>query len=232
MSVRLIALDASSDTCSAALWQDGEVVTRSGDGRRAHSESLLPFVRDLLDAAGLSLRQLDAVAFGAGPGGFTGIRLVCGIAQGLAYGASLPVVAVGSLEALAWAGGEPRVYACVDARMGEVYCAAFERDGLALHTVLAPAVCAPGDAPLPPPGPWLGWGSGFGAHGPALAQRLGGCIVRVGADTPALAAAVAARAAHRFAAGELLAPTEAAPLYVRNRVALTTAERLARGGRA
>lgn len=232
MSVSILAVDASSDRCSAALWRGGVLSTRTADGKRAHSECLLPFVRDLLAESGIELAEIDALAFGAGPGGFTGIRLACSIAQGLAFGVGRPVVAVGSLDALAWAAAETRVYVCVDARMSEVYCAAYERTPSDLRAVLAPSVCAPERVPLPDDGPWVGCGSGFAAYGSAATRRLEPLVKVVVAEPGALAGSVAELAAIRLEHGAAVAATEAAPMYVREKVALTTAERLTRGGRA
>lgn len=227
----VLALDASADRCSVALWRGGPLAERSGDGRRAHSELLMPFVREILVASGLGLADVDAIAFGAGPGGFTGLRLACGIAQGLAFGAGRPLLAVGSLDALCHASGRARVYACVDARMDEVYCGAFERVAGELREVLPASVCPAGAAPLPPGGGWTGCGSGFAVHAARLAQRLGAAVAEIVAEPPVLAAAVAALAAERLGRGAGGPAQDAAPLYVRDNVALTSAERLARGGR-
>ena len=129
--VRLLAIDNSSDTLSVALRDGAATFERSAPSGVAGAERALPMVGELLAEAGVGLRDLDAIAFGAGPGAFTGVRIACGIAQGLALGADLPVVAVGTLEALAqeaWREhGATRVFACTDARMREVYVAAYER---------------------------------------------------------------------------------------------------------
>ncbi len=228
----VLAIDASSELCSVALARDGTCLERSADGRRAHSDLLLPMVRELLADAGLKLAELDGIAFASGPGGFTGLRLACGVAQGLAFGADLPVVAVGSLDALCFATGRQRVYACVDARMGELYCAAFERVGGDMLEAIAATVCAASAAPLPTQGVWVGCGSGFSVCAQALAARLGAAIETVVATPESIAPAVAALGALRLARGGGVAAALAAPLYVRNKVALTTDERLARGGRA
>lgn len=206
------------------------MIIRSERHANGGSDRILPWVRELLAEAGLSLQQLDGIAFGAGPGGFTGIRLSCGVAQGLAYGADLPVLGVGSLEALALACGGERVYACLDARMNEVYAAAYElRDGVPV-AVLPPVVVAPALAPLPPGAGWRGAGDGFTAYEGALRLRLDATVNDVQADLLPTAMAVARLARPRFARGEGVNAALAQPLYVRDKVALTTAERLARGG--
>ncbi|MCK7497959.1 MAG: tRNA (adenosine(37)-N6)-threonylcarbamoyltransferase complex dimerization subunit type 1 TsaB [Comamonadaceae bacterium] len=127
--MKLLALESSSDRCSVALWCDGVLSSRCGDGAQTHSELMLPFVDALLAEAGLRVRSLDALAFGAGPGGFTGLRLACGVAQGLALAADLPVIAVGSLEAMALGSGREIAYVCVDARMNEVLLRRLPRRG-------------------------------------------------------------------------------------------------------
>src|SRR5512143_4123979 len=141
--MKLLALESSSDRCSVALWCDGARSSRCSDGARTHSELMLPFVDSLLAEAGLRVSSLDAIAFGAGPGGFTGLRLACGVAQGLALAADLPVIGVSSLEALALGCGARQAYVCVDARMNEVYCAAYRVEGEGVDTLLEPCVASP-----------------------------------------------------------------------------------------
>jgi len=228
--VNLLALETSTALLSVALHCKGTLLTRSQLHPNGGSDRILPWVRELLAEAGLALNQLDGIAFGAGPGGFTGIRLSCGIAQGLAYGADLPVVGVCSLEALALESGAARVYACLDARMNEVYAAAYEvRDGVPVP-VLIPVVVPPATAPVPPGEAWVGAGDGFASYADALADRLGAAVTPELPDLLPTAGAVLRLAAPRFARGEGVAAALAQPIYVREKVALTTAERLARGG--
>lgn len=228
--MKLLALESSSRRLSVALWLDGRLVERGGDYPNAGSEYVLPWVSELLSEAGISLVNLDGIAFGAGPGGFVGLRLACGIAQGLAFGLDLPVVGVSTLEALAVASRGTTVLACSDARMNEVYIAAYEiHDGIP-DEILAPGVYPPEQIPLPPGSGWQGVGEGFAAYGDRLRARLGSALSVVEADCWPTAAAVAALAAPRLARGDGLDASLATPLYVRDKVALTTAERLARGG--
>jgi tRNA threonylcarbamoyladenosine biosynthesis protein TsaB len=224
--MRFIALDSSTEWCSAALWQDGEIAAIERRAEHRHGELLLPMVERLLAQAGLGTRALDGVAFGAGPGAFTGLRIACGLAQGLAFSRDLPVVGISSLEALAECAAAPRVVACLDARMREVYLAAFERraDGWA---VLREAACLPPDAvaALPRGGDWVGAGNGFAAHGAQLALRLGAAPVALWPALRPGAYAIARLAAPRFARGEGVDAARAAPHYLRDKVALTRAER-------
>lgn len=220
----LLALETSTRRLSAALWRDGLLAEQHLYQPNGGSEWLLPAVHGLLAEAGLGLKQLDAIAFGAGPGSFTGLRLAAGCAQGLAFGLDRPVLAIGSLEALALASGETRVFACLDARMNEVYSAAYEVAGDVPRQVQAPAVSPPAQVVVPA-GDWIGCGDGFATY-PALLPALAGQR----ADVLPTAAAVARLAAPRLARGEGVDAAQAMPLYVRDKVALTTAERLARGG--
>ncbi|MEZ5613856.1 MAG: tRNA (adenosine(37)-N6)-threonylcarbamoyltransferase complex dimerization subunit type 1 TsaB [Rhodocyclaceae bacterium] len=228
--MKLLALESSTELFTAALYLDGRIVEREGARGVPHSEIALPLVCALIEAERLALTDLDGIAFGAGPGAFTGLRLAASMAQGLAVGAGLAVLGVGSLEALALDAGAGRVYACTDARMNELYCAAYRVAAEASETVLAPVVCPPGAAPLPPGTGWLGCGSGFAAAGEALMARLGGCLEGVRPESRPRAGAVARLAAPRFARGEAVDAALAAPCYVRDKVALTTRERLAAGG--
>jgi len=225
--MRFIALDSSSEWCSAALCCDGEIAALETRADHAHGELLLPMVERLLAQAGLGLSALDGVAFGAGPGAFTGLRIACGLAQGLAFTRDLPVVGVSSLEALAEAAGADRVIACLDARMQEVYCAAYARRGEGWATLLEPACVAPAALQVPPGEGWVGAGSGFAVHRDALATRLGPVLTQVLPGLRPGAYAVAQLAAARFARGEGVDAAQALPHYLRDKVALTRAERRA-----
>ncbi len=219
--MRILALETSTHRLSVALWNDGRVTEKAVDLMNGSSRWLLPAVTELLDEAGLALPALEGIAFGAGPGSFTGLRLAAGCAQGLAWGLGLPVVGVGTLEALALASGEAKVYACLDARMGEVYVAAYAQGVEAI----APRVCPPEEALLPEGEGWVGCGDGFAAH----AARLP-AFARTRPEVRPTAEAVARLAVPRFERGEAGDAAAAAPIYIRDKVALTTAERLARGG--
>jgi tRNA threonylcarbamoyladenosine biosynthesis protein TsaB len=227
--MNLIALETATRRLSVALYCKGEVIERAEEITNGGSERLLPWASELLAEAGLTFANLDAIAFGAGPGGFTGLRLACGVAQGLALGLDLPVLGVSSLEALALAAndqGAEHVFACLDARMNEVYGAAYRFCDGEPETVLAPAVAPPELLVAPPGSGWVGCGDGFVAY----PELLGASLVRIIPGLWPSAAAVARLAAPRLARGEGVDVGLAMPLYVRDKVALTTAERLARGG--
>jgi len=228
--VKLLAIESSTELFSIALFLDGRIVVREGVCDVPHSAIALPMLKALLDEEGISLGDLAGIAYGAGPGAFTGLRLAASVAQGLAFGSGLSVLGVGSLEALALDAGAAHVYACMDARMNEMYCAACRVSGDSVETVLPPALAPPHAAPLPPGQGWHGCGSGFSAYGEVLCARLGTALESFDAQARPRAGAVARLAAQRFARGEALDPALAAPLYVRDKVALTTQERLAAGG--
>ena len=219
--MNLLALDTATEACSAALLLDDAVSERFEVIGRGHAERLLPMADALLGEAGLALHDLDAIAFGRGPGGFTGLRIAAGVAQGLAAGARLPVVPISNLAAVAAAAaretGALRILACLDARMGEVYWAAFTWDGSAPQPVTDERLSKP-DGVLPPEsGSWRGAGSGFAAH-PAIAERLGARLAGVDAGLLPHAADIARLAAIEFAAGRSVPAARALPVYLRNEV--------------
>jgi tRNA threonylcarbamoyladenosine biosynthesis protein TsaB len=228
--MQILALDTSTEVCAVALGDGVSWHEKSEVAGQRHSELLLPMIRAVLADCGLTLKQLDGIAFGAGPGSFTGLRIACGVAQGLALGAGLPVVAVSTLEALAQTrrdhAGGARIIAALDARMREVYVAAYERDSGRWREVIAPVVVAPDAAPVPDGSDWIGVGSGFAAY-PSLRRHYGVALSECdGAIFPS-ASAVGALSLPRFAEGAGVAARDAAPFYVRHRVALTIAERAA-----
>lgn len=229
--MRLLAIDTTCRTCSVALAVDGAIHCLETGAGAAQAARALPMAGELLASAGLAVRDLDAVAFAAGPGAFTGVRIACGVAQGIAFAADLPVVPVGSLAALALEAGEGWVLACLDARMGELYHATFRVGGDgACEPLDPPGVCAPGRLPLPAPvdGGWLGAGDAFEVHADALRERLAGAGLRaVAAECRPHARAVARLGLRTLAAGGALAPEAAAPLYVRDKVALDVREQAA-----
>ena len=190
-----------------------------------HSELVLPMVQELLTEAGLDLQALDGIAFGEGPGSFTGLRIGCGVAQGLAFGAGLPVAGVCTLLALAEASGASRVISCLDARMGEVYHGVYEKAEGEWRTLNEPGLSSPQQTPDIAGEHWVGCGNGFAAHGEILRSRYAGQLVEVMPGVLPHAAEIAVLGAAQFKRGFGMDAAEAAPLYIRNKVALKTSER-------
>ncbi len=221
--MKLLALDTSADACSAALYLDGLIEQRLELAPRRHGELILPMLQDLLAAAGVGLVDLDAIAFGRGPGSFTGVRIAVAVTQGAAFGAGLPTVPVSTLAALALGEfrrtGRRRVLAALDARMGEVYWGAYQiaDDDLVLslgdELVVAPAL-----VPVPEGIDWCGVGPGWGVYRDALTQRVGaglGALVPAGICEARDIARIAVAEAR---AGRLVPAELARPVYLRDRV--------------
>jgi len=228
--LNILSLETSSEWCSAALWRDGNVLAQEELAAQRHSELILPMIDALLRDAGLTLEDFDAIAFGAGPGSFTGLRIACGVAQGLAFATGVAVACVSTLLAVAQRSGAQRALACFDARMGELYCGAFERDASSARSwrvVHPPQLCVPATAPELNTEGWVGVGSGFAVHGAALAERYAGRLSETRAELHPHAEDIAALAADLVRSGLTVAPEDARPIYLRDHVALTIDERRA-----
>ncbi|HEY9146675.1 MAG TPA: tRNA (adenosine(37)-N6)-threonylcarbamoyltransferase complex dimerization subunit type 1 TsaB [Thiobacillus sp.] len=223
--MKILALDTATEACSAALLIDGSIRERFEIAPRAHARLLLPMLDDLLKEAGLAPAQLDAIAFGRGPGSFTGVRIAASVAQGIAFAADLPVLPVSTLAALAWPvlrDGADRVFAAIDARMGEIYWAAYAgsaQNGLEAlseeQVTSAAVVCVPaGDA-------WQGVGSGWAVYADVLRPHFGACLLGFDATALPHAADIAGLAALDFAQGRAVTAEQALPVYLRNQVVQT-----------
>ena len=228
--MKLLALDTATEACSAALWIDGAVLEREALLGRGHAERILPMIDELLAEAGVRLQALDAVAFGRGPGAFTGVRIAVSVAQGLAYGAALPAVPISDLAALgaraldrARASGTAADEALValDARMGEVYHGRVRPDARLGVVLLDEGLAPPAAAFALPPEAGLarvGAGHGFSAY-PVFAERLGAALGAVWPELLPRAAEIAALGVRAFAAGLAVTAEDAAPVYLRDQVA-------------
>ena len=223
--MKILAFDTSTEYLSLALWRDGEVLARDRLAGQTHSSLILPFLREMLDETGLELVDFDGIAFGAGPGSFTGLRIGCGVAQGLGFGADLPVLGVSTLLALAAGSGHDKVIACLDARMGEVYHAAYIRQSAGWLEKHAPGLYRPQEVPAVEGDDWYGIGSGWAAYGDALGACYSGRIGGFEAAAFPHARDIAALAAPLFARGLGKPAHEAAPVYIRNKVAFKMSER-------
>jgi tRNA threonylcarbamoyladenosine biosynthesis protein TsaB len=225
--MKLLALDTSTDWCSVALWHDGAIAARERRAERGHGAQVLSLIDELLAEAGTRLSGLSAIAFGRGPGAFTGLRLAASVTQGLAFAAGLSVIPVSNLRALAQqrlgvAAATARVLACHDARMGEVYWAGFGSVSghAAAETpeyVMSPEDMTDAAVAWIGSGMACGAGSGFAVY-PAL-SGLGTQLASVRADLRSRAQEIAVLAAHD-GLERALPPELALPVYVRNNVAV------------
>lgn len=222
--MNLLAVETSTELCSVALLRGPELFVEEALAENRHSRLLVPMIRRVLERAHLVPGQMDAFGFGQGPGSFTGIRIACGIVQGLAFAARRPVVPVPSLLALAEQARDHRVIAALDARMNEAYVAAFARNGDDWDTVLAPQVVDAQCVPALPARGWTATGSGFDRLGWLATTYADAIAIRLEGDLPR-AGSVARIAARRFARGGGIPAEHAAPLYLRDKVARTIEER-------
>lgn len=220
--MKLLALECATEHFSAALWQDGACLTRTAPGAREHARLLLPYVDELLAEAGLRLAGLDGIAYGRGPGSFTGLRIAAAAAQGLAFGADLPLAPVSTLLALAAGArrtrGAQRVLPALDARMQAIYFSAVERQAAGWQAVLPEQVCDPAQAPVPAGGGWFAAGPGWGAYTAALLPRFAGQLAGVDAALRPEARDIAELGAALLAQGGGVPAGEAEPRYLRDDV--------------
>jgi tRNA threonylcarbamoyladenosine biosynthesis protein TsaB len=224
----VLALDTATEACSAALLRGDEMIGRFSEGGLSHARRILGMVDAVLEEAGMTLSMLDGIAASIGPGAFTGVRISVAVAQGLAFGAGLPVVAVTTLEALASGilnRGAAGALACLDARMGEVYWGCFAANAeRGLVATGAARVGPPASVAPPANGVYHGVGRGFAAY-PALAALPGLQVDPPDGQALPDAREFARLGALRLGLGEGLDPADLRPLYLRDKVALTEAER-------
>ena len=223
--MKLLALDTATEACSVALNLDGDVVEHFEVIPRRHSRELLPMVEALLGSAGVSIRDMDALAFGAGPGAFTGLRVATAMIQGLAYAVDLPVIPISTLAALAQQGlreqGSRYVLSAIDARMGEVYWGAYEEQGGLMQPMQSESVLPPEQAVAPEVDQsWFGMGTGW-AFREQIAVKVQDCTV----ETYPHAADIVRLAVRNFEQGQVLPAEKAMPVYLRDKVALKKSER-------
>lgn len=215
---RILAVETATRACSAALLWNGESREILRLERNRHAEILIPMARELLAAAGIGFAQLDTLAFGSGPGSFTGLRIGISVVQGLALGIDRPVVPVSSLRALATRVNAPRVLAAFDARMEQVYWNLYRRvEERGMVPVQEPRVDDPGSIRLPAEGEWIGAGSGCEVYGDKLMAGQSGSLELVHGVHPH-AEDIARIAEAEFEAGRAMDARDATPEYVRNQI--------------
>lgn len=222
--MKLLAIETAAEACSAALSLDGEIHERFEIQPRKQSELILAMMNELLAEAGIKPKELDAIAFGAGPGSFTGVRIAAGVVQGVAFGCDLPVVPVSTLAALAQRHhreqGYSRLLPAFDARMGELYWGCYETNGDGLVAAVAPDQLVPPEGVTwPEGGGWYGAGSGWRTYGDQLSECMGTDLVAVTEDLQASAHDVLLLGQVALLRGETAPPEEALPVYLREEVA-------------
>ena len=224
--MNIFALDTSTEYCSLALWLDGEILSHSVLAGQKHSELVLPMLNEMLSEGGITLSHIDGFAFGAGPGSFTGLRIACGVIQGLAFALDKPVVDISTLEALAQQNGSAKVITALDARMGEIYFAAYtQKPNNQWIPILSPMLCRPELAPQLIGKDWVGCGSGFDRYPDLLRDVYHDQLNEILTGCYPHAREIAQLSIARFEQGSVLLPEQAVPTYIRNKVALKESER-------
>ncbi len=220
--MKLLAIDTSTEACSAALLVDGDVCEVFELAPREHTQRILPMVDTLLANGETTLNQLDALVFGRGPGSFTGVRIAAGVIQGIAFGADLPVIPVSSLAAMAQGGyretGSTKLIVAIDARIHEVYWGVYTIDNQIAVLTGRELVCKPEAVPVPSMANCVGIGSGWASYGDQLHERLGQTITMAKGDVYPHAQDVATLGAADFEHGKYLIPERALPVYLRDDV--------------
>ena len=230
--MKLLAVETATEACSAALYIDGEITERFSLTVNEHTKLILPMIDTLMSEAGLRPQQLDALAFGCGPGSFTGVRIATGVIQGIAFGADLPVVPISTLAAIAQdyfdsndTMQQNTAFTAMDARMGEIFWGVYHRDELGYAELIGKEVVTLADAIEFPDLTGVGLGSGWGVYEDKLMLRLAGKVNHYEVDTPPRARAIARLGARGFDLGLAVAVELAMPVYLRDKVAKTEAER-------
>jgi len=226
--MNLLAIETATEACSVALRAGNRVLARHEVAPRKHAELVLPMVDGLLKEAGLQLADVDAIAFGRGPGAFTGVRIAAGVAQGLAFGAQKPVIPISTLAALAQGAtaDSGSIAVAIDARMGEIYWGLFTvgADGL-VTAVGEECVCKADSLEVPKGKDWYGIGTGWGTYGDMLRNRFGERLKGAAGDRLPHARDVLSLAVREFDAGRAVQAEDALPVYLRHPVQGTATSR-------
>jgi len=224
MSTKILALDTATEACSAALYIDGKITQQYKVAPREHSRLILKMIDDLLSEAGIKVESLDAIAFGRGPGAFMGIRIATGVVQGISFAHDIPVIPVSNLMAIAQVAytqtSESNILCAIDARMGEVYWAALERNTSGIwHPVIEEYVSKPEQLNFPEQALWVGAGTGWGAHHEMMKSVSDIEITQILDDCLPTASAIVEIAVAEYECGNTVSSAQAQPVYLRNDVA-------------
>ena len=223
--MNILSIDACTETISIALIVGQVITEKSFPSGKNYSGNILPEIKILLSESNLKIHDIDAVAFGAGPGSFTGIRVACGIAYGIAYANNLPIIGVNTLEALALLSKHENSISCIDARMGQVYLGIYQNKNDVIKSLIEPGVFNPTELPKPPKiKKAIVIGSGLSSYKEQFKSQYADIELEYFDGKCLLASAIGTLAIGQFENGFNL--RNAAPIYIRNKVALTTKERI------
>jgi tRNA threonylcarbamoyladenosine biosynthesis protein TsaB len=242
--MKLLAVETATEACSAALFIDGEVLERYELAPKEHTKLILPMIDSLMAEAGLKLKELDGLAFGRGPGSFTGVRIATGVIHGIAFGADLPVVPVSTLAAIAQDYFDSNIqvddlsdkgqcefsaknvaFTAMDARMREIYWGVYQLDSLGFAELLGRETVTPAELVEFPEITGVGVGSGWGVYKDTLMIRLAGLVSHCETDFLPRAGLIAKLGVHGFKQGMAVAVEDAMPVYLRDQVAKKESER-------
>jgi len=228
--MKILAVETSTDACSAALFVDGEIREQFKIAPREHTKLILPMIDSLMADAGLRPQQLDAIALSRGPGSFTGVRIATGVVHGIALGADLPVAMVSTLASMAQDyfnrhAGAKMAFTALDARMEEIFWGVYRRDELGLAELHGDEAVTPAGEVIFPDQDGFGVGSGWGAYPEILSARIGHRLQGSDSEVWPRAACIAQLGAHAHAQGLSVAVEQAMPVYLRDKVAKKQSER-------
>lgn len=220
--MKLLAIDTSTEACSAALKVNDDILSRFELAPRRHTELILPMIDELMTEAGLAPQQLDGLAYGRGPGAFTGVRIAAGIVQGIAFAADLPVVSVSSLAAIAQAiyrqQNSSRVIAAIDARMNEIYWCYYQAHHGVMQACIEEGLYSAESVPIPEHNTWVGAGSGWFAYAEMLTQRVSDRLDATIGNVYPDALDILTLGEQAFLRGETISADQVAPIYLRDKV--------------
>ena len=227
--MKLLAVETATEACSAALLCDGELLQRFQLAPREHTRLILPMIDSLMSEAAVSCQDLDVLAFGCGPGSFTGVRIATGIIHGIALGADLPVVPVSTLAAIAQECIDKTavgtVFTAMDARIGEIYWGIYQRDQQGIAQLSGKELVTAVDALVGPDQQGFGVGSGWLCYATELSAKLQGSLQGYDADYLPKASVIARLGAVGFANNRAVPVEQAMPVYLRDKVAKKQSER-------
>ena len=227
--MKLLAVETSTEACSAALHVDGEVLEKFEIAPREHTKLILPMIDSLMAEADLKPQQLDALAFSRGPGSFTGVRISTGVIQGIAFGADLPVVPVSTLAALAqhyFINSENDcVFTAMDARMSEIFWAVYQKNDQGYAQLIGKEAVTPAENIIYPDMKGVGIGSAWAVYQQALCDALGSLLLSFESEHLPRASAIADLGVIGFNSNQAVSVEQAMPVYLRDKVAKKESER-------